>query len=144
MDQKHKQSLSEYMAKVVEKLGVEKDRLTEAKSDACAGEVADLVAAVREVLFAFAVMCNIRSRIWTKTPRTKADKSKKDGLAEGLEQLLKLADSGENSFPRETSGESYLEEASRELWREHSTCQSADRARNGDGWHDDGKRGQHA
>ena len=119
MDQKHKQSLSEYMAKVVEKLGVEKDRLTEAKSDACAGEVADQVAAVREVLFAFAVICNIRSKIWTKTPRTKGEKDKKEGLAQGLEQLLKLADSGENSFPRETSGESYLEEASRELWREH-------------------------
>ena len=115
-----KETFSEKLAVLCEKLGREKEKLSQAGSESSAAEVEVLLAAVREQLFAFACIRNVRSAIWTKDLRSRQQKEKKVELANGLTQLLSLADSGENSFPRGDSGKSYLEAECRERLERHN------------------------
>ena len=114
-----RQTFSVRLASLCAALTEEKKKLADAGSDLGAEEVGELLAAVRELLFAFACISNIRSQLWVKDLRTKQQKEKKAELASGLEQLLELADSGENSFPRDAQGQSYLEVECRALLKRH-------------------------
>ena len=118
-DRQTRETYGVKLASLCTALEEEKQKLTDAGSDLGAGEIGELVAAVRELLFAFACIGNIRSQLWVKDLRTKAQKDKKAELASGLERLLSLADSGENTFPRDEQGHSYLEVACRQLLKRH-------------------------
>ena len=118
-DRQTRETYGVKLASLCTALEEEKQKLTDAGSDLGAGEIGELVAAVRELLFAFACIGNIRSQLWVKDLRTKAQKDKKAELATGLERLLSLADSGENTFPRDEQGHSYLEVACREILKRH-------------------------
>ena len=118
-DKQRKETFSVRLANLCESLGVEKQRLAEAGADLGAADVGDLLAAVRELLFAFACISNIRSQLWAKDLRTQSQKDRKAELARGLGQLVALADSGENSFPPGECGQSYLEAECRAELKRH-------------------------
>ena len=111
----HQVSRAERLAQLCDELEAEKETLAEGGSELGAADVHELVAAVRELLYTYACISNIRSPLWRKECRSQGQKDKKKELASGLEQLVALADSGENNFPRDKSGKSYLEEECREL-----------------------------